>query len=74
MVHKLQKFREDLGLTQKEIGELIGIGQNRVSKIECGVITCTKVQRRLIESLKLLFENELLEDYEKRVKYIDYRS
>lgn len=33
---KIRFFREDLDMTQKELGEKLGISQRKVSFLECG--------------------------------------
>lgn len=41
--HKLREIREETGMTQVELAALMGVSQNRVSKIERGEINKTEI-------------------------------
>lgn len=36
MKNKLKQFREDLGLTQEQLGELVGVSRQAINAIETG--------------------------------------
>lgn len=41
--YRLRELREQVGLTQAQLAERIGVGQRRVSKIGCGDLDNPKV-------------------------------
>ncbi len=62
-MHNIAKIRKYLGFTQKQLAEILGVGQNTISLIENGVIVLTERNRqRLVEklhvNLKWLSNNE----------------
>ena len=51
-MHNLVKIRKYLGFTQKQLADILGVGQNTISLIENGVIVLTERNRqRLVEKL-----------------------
>jgi DNA-binding XRE family transcriptional regulator len=52
VLYRLRQLREDAGLTQTALAELIGVGQNRVSQMEHGKLGVARVDtlRRYVEA------------------------
>lgn len=42
-LYRLQQIRKDLGITQKELAQRIGVSQNRISQIEHGNISSASI-------------------------------
>jgi transcriptional regulator with XRE-family HTH domain len=51
-MYRLRELRENAGYTQTTLAEIIGVGQNRVSQIEHGLLGASRVEtlRRYIEA------------------------
>lgn len=53
-MNKLLKIRKYLGLTQRQLADVLGVGQNNISQIENGVISLTDRNKfRLVERLHI---------------------
>lgn len=50
--YRLRQLREEAGYTQRQLADLIGVGQNRVSQIEHGAIGWVTMEalRRYVEA------------------------
>lgn len=60
IVNHIKKFREELGLTQEELGELVGVAQETISQYEnetrCpGIIMAKNIAGALNRSLEEVF-------------------
>lgn len=49
---RLRELREDAGFTQTTLAKVIGVGQNRVSQMECGELGTSRVDtlRKYVEA------------------------
>jgi DNA-binding XRE family transcriptional regulator len=54
---KIKEFRSRLKMTQEEFGDLIGISQSSVSKIENSTLMLTKTATKLVCLLFLTHED-----------------
>jgi len=66
----IKEARKKLGLTQKEIAEILGNTQHRVSEIERGIDgrTETKQQLHHLKAIELIFEHGLIAELVARCK------
>ncbi|MEG0656054.1 MAG: helix-turn-helix transcriptional regulator, partial [Mucinivorans sp.] len=62
MHRRLFKVRKHLGLTQKQVADILGIGQNAYSMIESGKITLTERNRAILAEKLYINPVFLLED------------
>lgn len=66
MKNKLKQFRQDLGLTQEQLGELVGVSRQAINAIEAGkfepsiwlAYDIAKVFNSTIEEVFLFEESE----------------
>lgn len=66
MKNKLKQFRQDLGLTQEQLGELVGVSRQAINAIEAGkfepsiwlAYDIAKVFHSTIEEVFLFEESE----------------
>lgn len=69
---KIEMYRLDMGMTQKEFAAYMGVSQGMVSKWESREYNFTvKTLNEICEKLKLYMTVEISTDYEK--KYIDVK-
>jgi transcriptional regulator with XRE-family HTH domain len=66
----IKEARQKLGLTQKEMAEILGNTQHRISEIERGVDgrSETKQQLRHLNAIELIFEHALIAELIARCK------
>lgn len=66
---KLKDLRVKLELTQSEMGELLGISQQALYKIETGYQNRkeTKIMERLLIALELIAERGLIDELKRKI-------
>lgn len=52
-MEELRTIRKDLGLSQVELAEKLGVRQSTISKLETGTLTLDERTRLALEALKL---------------------
>lgn len=67
MTMKIKTIRQQLGLSQTEMAELLGISQSRVSALERGLEgrSETKIMKQLLKALVVLNRYDLIEHLRK---------
>ena len=58
---RVRKYRRQKGLSQEQLGELVGFSQSKISKIECGDWDSLSDLKLLAAALKVKIE-ELVRD------------
>ena len=66
---KLKDLRTKLELTQSEMGELLGISQQAVYRVETGFQNRkeTKIMERFLIALELIAEHGLVEELKRKI-------
>ena len=64
MNEKLRDRREYLGLTQRELARMAGVGKTTITEVEGGdrlpnVVTALRIVKALMTSVEYLWEDEL---------------
>ena len=60
---EFHQARQSMGLTQHQLGRLIGMPQNAISRIESGARQPTRQQAAALRLLLFLQQNDLLRQY-----------
>jgi len=61
MENEIKKIRIDLGWTQKEMGNFLGLDASTISRIETGKQSCSRAVKKLLHFLHKKMEQEASE-------------
>ena len=59
---KVREYRRQKGLSQEQLGELVGFSQSKISKIECGDWDSLSDLRLIAKALEVPIEELVKED------------
>ena len=65
---KVREYRRQKGLSQEQLGELVGFSQSKISKIECGDWDSLSDLRLIAKALEVPIEELVKEDGPSDVK------